>query len=276
MADNIEKTHESLINDSLAKNAARILSIQQVIEQYENQIKLFKELPTTLKKSVLVPIGTKGFLRGQIVHTNEVFHKVGCGYVIKRTAKQAIDYCDRMLVETNSFLTKLQQEESWLTNQLNITSKENPFATKDCIEIVENYDETTELEWRKKHRESVKKWKQDEAKEREILQRETSDKDCFSRLDELEILEELEQFTSDMKQFNFEQGRNVSTESISIPEVVEKDKELEENAKCIDITQSIIGKESEGSESTCCNTKDGCKKTKGMLLMLGKQNFLEF
>lgn len=68
---------------------------------------------------------------------------------------------------------------------------ENAFNfSADKQEIIEEYDEAKEDEWRKNHRENVKKMKQIEAEERKKDKKKV-DKNILDMLDELELIEEL-------------------------------------------------------------------------------------
>lgn len=210
MGENVDilKNHVSHLNENIRSNAARIEQAKQVITQYENQTQIFQEFPKNLKKSVLVPIGSKGFLRGQIVHTNEIFHKIGCGYVVKRSAGQAINFCERMLKETNNFLQKLYDEEKWLNSQMSVT--DNVFGEQ--IEIIEEYKEDEEVEWRKKHRDNIRKMKLEEKNERERL--EVTDNEVFSMLDKLELMEDLDKLEDSVVKSSSDESESSSYENI--------------------------------------------------------------
>lgn len=53
------------------------------------------ELPNEVKHAVMVPLSPVGFMKGEIVHGNEILVLIGEGYFVKRTAKQAREMIDR-------------------------------------------------------------------------------------------------------------------------------------------------------------------------------------
>lgn len=75
-------------------------SLTQLV-QFANEYRVLKEtlttMPLKLKHSIMVPLGSKAFVPGHIVRTNEV--KVGLGgqYFVDRSCAQAVHITDRRI-----------------------------------------------------------------------------------------------------------------------------------------------------------------------------------
>lgn len=77
----------------------------------------------------------------------------------------------------------------YFRNKLELPKNEDVFGTEEGEEIIEDYDETVEQEWRRKHAESVKKQKQQEAVARAETNNE--DEEVGRMLEDYELMEEL-------------------------------------------------------------------------------------
>lgn len=76
---------------------------------------------------------------------------------------------------------------------MELPSTEHAFGGRDSgQEIIEEYDEQKELEWREQHRVRLRENKTKEAVERQQIQNNNSDKDIWALLDQAEMMEELE------------------------------------------------------------------------------------
>lgn len=89
-------------------------------------------------------------------------------------------------IETEAILQDLEKESTFLNNQLNSTNEN--VLSQDCKEIVEEYDEEREKQWKIKHRENLKIHRQKECEESKSL---IAD-DYIEKLDILQLQEEIE------------------------------------------------------------------------------------
>lgn len=45
----------------------------------------------------MVPIGSKALMKGNLVHTNEIFVNLGDRWFVKTSASRALEICNRMI-----------------------------------------------------------------------------------------------------------------------------------------------------------------------------------
>jgi len=60
----------------------------------------------------VVPIGKLAFMRGKLIHTNEILVYLGEGYFVKYSASQAIALCNRRIACIN--ITYILEEKHFL------------------------------------------------------------------------------------------------------------------------------------------------------------------
>lgn len=145
----------------------------------------FNVFADKLKVPALIPIGSRIFFRGNLIHTNEIIAALGADYFAKCSLKQAEVLKQHRISVAESNLNTLQKENEYLKGQLQFKShhEEGP-------EIIEPYNEDDDKAWRDKHRENVRKYKQsNESKE---VSENTTEEELWNRLEELELQEELD------------------------------------------------------------------------------------
>ncbi|KAH9631624.1 hypothetical protein HF086_006616 [Spodoptera exigua] len=239
------------------------------VQFWENYLGNLKNLDFSvfsdkLKVPTLVPIGSRILFRGELIHTNEV------------TA--ALEKLDMYI-----------KEKEYFGNQLSLTRK--TLYDKEGQEIIEYYSEEEDKVWRAKHRENVRKYKQNKNREEETENQIMTDEELWVRLEELELQEELENelsiITSDTQQTppNIDESNptnpNLEQENISKEEkekekkkkfheiIYNEKKDKREETKVpeitskLDILQQVINKQNELEEKLHelknrerCRTKD--------------------
>uniref|UniRef100_A0A182P3I8 Uncharacterized protein n=1 Tax=Anopheles epiroticus TaxID=199890 RepID=A0A182P3I8_9DIPT len=119
----------------------------------------------------------------------------GCGYFSECSVEQAQSIADRRIRLADELLQKYERERTLYSDKLEVPLGSEAFAD-GAREIIEEYDEEAEKRWREEHRQRVRESKQNEAKERAAKKNapaeEMSDKELFAKLEEMELLEELE------------------------------------------------------------------------------------
>lgn len=90
-------------------------------------------------------------------------------------------------------------------NRLEVPSAEQAFGNDECQEIIEEYDEQTELKWRERHKASVREHKSKEALERQQIRTEINDVEIWDKLEHNEMMEELENEMEDLDEDAAEQ-----------------------------------------------------------------------
>lgn len=137
------------------------------------------------RHSVMVPLTSKAFMPGELVHTNEMTVLLGDNWFVETSASHAGEIAKRRLDQCDSLLVKVEEELRLVQGWQEQTNKVSTDSDK-YKDIREEYDEGKEAEWKKHNRENMKKEKLTGSKE------EASDEDMWKRLEELEVREELE------------------------------------------------------------------------------------
>ncbi|XP_058124708.1 unconventional prefoldin RPB5 interactor-like protein [Anopheles ziemanni] len=158
---------------------------QEHLDLKEN-LKMYQKTP---RADILIPMGTKALLPGQLYHTGEVLVSHGGGYFTECTSEQARSIADRRVQLADEMLQKYDRERTLYSDKLEVPFINEAFA-QGGREIIEPYDEQTEERWRAEHRRRVRETKQREAVDRK--KKDQDDRDLFEKLEEMELLEELE------------------------------------------------------------------------------------
>lgn len=160
-------------------------------KKYQKVIEGLQIFPLSVSKSCMVPIGKRAFMKGKLIHTNEIMAYLGEDYFVKYSASQAIELCNRKIKYADEMLKSLEAERN-LFEAREIFLSEHSFNEKDAKNIQEHWTEDELGEWRTHHRQREKEYHQ---KLTNLKKKENADdnvEDLFKRLDELELEEELE------------------------------------------------------------------------------------
>merc|ERR1719397_369468 len=110
----------------------------------------------------MVPLTSKAFMPGTLVHTNEILVLLGDNWFVETSAKNAAAIAQRRVKACDDILDTLQQEvervEGW-KKQAGDLSREK----EECVEITEDFDPEAERRWREKHRQNIKRDKLQQA-----------------------------------------------------------------------------------------------------------------
>ncbi|XP_029726002.1 unconventional prefoldin RPB5 interactor-like protein [Aedes albopictus] len=177
--------HEALINNE--RETDRWNSYRAEHEELKANLKMYGE---QLKVDILIPVGSKALIPGQLYHTGEVMASHGSGYFSDCSIEQANRIIDHRISAANEVLRKYEKERELFMNKVEVPFAEDAFSGK---EIIEEYDEAREEVWRREHRIRSRESKLREADERSMGTVSESDQALMDRLEELELMEELEQ-----------------------------------------------------------------------------------
>lgn len=159
---------------------------------YKNEhVELNKNLKDYQKKlevDVMVPIGTKALMPGKLYHTNEVLISHYQGVFSNVSTDKALEISNHRIKLAETHLKSLDVEKDMYKNQLELPFAQNAFSRNGEMEIIEDYNEEEEIKWREEHKRKLKEYKKEEAKTRNL----EGDTDLFDKLDELEMMEELQ------------------------------------------------------------------------------------
>ncbi|XP_014259648.1 unconventional prefoldin RPB5 interactor-like protein [Cimex lectularius] len=181
--------------EALMKNRKSFDYWSERKNSYEELKKSLKIYLGKLRHQIYAPIGKRAFMKGTVVHTNDVTVAVGDGYFFKVSSASASEICERRLKEIDEMLDKIKKERELLENNLNVPKKLEAFGNEERQEIIEPYDEESEKSWREKHKESVRAHKQKLAELRNKIKESkgNTEEDIMKHLDLLEMQEELEE-----------------------------------------------------------------------------------
>ncbi|XP_055626407.1 unconventional prefoldin RPB5 interactor-like protein [Toxorhynchites rutilus septentrionalis] len=177
--------------DALTVNSQETERWNAYRKEHQNVKEHLSMYQKQLKVQILIPIGSKAFLPGHLYHTGEVMASHGCGYFSDCSTEEANLLIDHRIAVAEKMLQRYDNERELFTSKMEVPYAEEAFGGQ---EIIEKYDEEREKLWREEHRIRTRKHKQQEAEKRLENQNENaSDADIFDRLEELELMEELEQ-----------------------------------------------------------------------------------
>lgn len=159
---------------------------------YKNEhVELNKNLKFYEKKlevDVMVPIGGKALMPGKLYHTNEILVSHYQGVFSNVATDKALEISNHRIQLAETHLKSLEVEKDMYKNQLELPFAQNAFSRNGEKEIIEDYNEEEEIKWREEHKRKLKEYKKEEAKRRNLK----DDTDLFDKLDELEMMEELQ------------------------------------------------------------------------------------
>ena len=213
---------------------------RQMMKHRSDYVKLKTKLETLsdeMEHSVMVPMTSKAFMPGKLVHTNEILVLLGDNWFIETSARRAAEIAGRRLKHCDDILESLEQElelvEGW-RKQAKMFGEEK----QETVEITEDYDEETEKKWNEKHAENVRRERKATAETVD------DDQELWQRLEELEVQEALEK----------EWEENAEEEESDIDESDEDDEESE----CT--TDNIVSSDNDDDEDDLQATKVEAKR----------------
>ncbi|KAL9913942.1 unconventional prefoldin RPB5 interactor [Glossina fuscipes fuscipes] len=182
---------ESVLTEALEKNAEETEKWKNYLEETKVGIENLKKFIKHLDVDVMVPVGTKAFMPGKLIHTNEILVSHYQGYFSKCSTNKAREICELRIENAKEHLKKLEVEAELWQNKLQKPYEDGVLAVGEKRDIIEDYDEQKEEVWRGQHRERIRQAKLKEKIERDSVQK--SDEEVFKMLEEAELMEELEQ-----------------------------------------------------------------------------------
>ncbi|XP_076683787.1 unconventional prefoldin RPB5 interactor [Andrena cerasifolii] len=193
--DEARNFQRALLDEAFLKVIHQNEEQQKVWAAYKNgHLKVAEALSAfqkDLSVSCMVPIGKRAFMKGKLIHTNEVLACLGDGYFAKYSAAGAAALCERRVRRAEEKLKQLNAERDLYETRMTVIDSD---AFEDCAgsEIVEHWNEEQIDEWKTKHRERERKYHQKLAERKQEEKRKIeTEEDLFHRLDQLEIEEEL-------------------------------------------------------------------------------------
>ncbi|KAL2713912.1 unconventional prefoldin RPB5 interactor-like protein isoform X1 [Vespula squamosa] len=194
----IKEYQQILLNQALTQGIQRNEEQFKVWTEYKKRhkkvIEALEKLPLEVTINCMVPIGKRAFMKGKLIHTNEILACLGENYFAKYSAAQAIALCNRRIecMAANEMLKNLEKERNLYEMRQFIPQEFDVFGEKERADLVEHWDEKKLDDWRAEHRQREKEYhkKLSELRKKGKTDIQTEE-DLFERLDELELQEEL-------------------------------------------------------------------------------------
>ncbi|XP_037923483.1 unconventional prefoldin RPB5 interactor-like protein isoform X3 [Hermetia illucens] len=184
---------EEALKEALSRNSDETGRWDKYREEQEICITNLTQFGEDLSVDVMVPIGSKAFMPGQIYHTNEILVSHFQGFFSKCSAKQALEIANHRINMARARLNCLEKEAEMYQNKLEKPYIDGALAGCEEKEIIEEYDEEKENLWRVQHRQNLRREKLKESSEKAQRKEEKAHEDVLKLLDELEMIEELEE-----------------------------------------------------------------------------------
>ncbi|EDW02248.1 GH20003 [Drosophila grimshawi] len=202
---------EDVLRQALDKNAYETDRWQAYKEDIEAAMRNLEMFCKNLTVEVMVPIGRKALMPGELIHTNELLVGHYQSYFSACSAHKATEICQHRLQQANEHLKKLQTEADLWQKKLATPIVEGAVPNAGEVEVVEEYNEEEHNKWLKEHKERLRKEKQEERKEREA--RATDGGDLLKTLEERELMEELGLDPNDLNEQTLSEMLNNKPES---------------------------------------------------------------
>jgi len=194
MTSNNELQDTSLVQklhlEALECNDSLVQKWIQYKKEYEELKTCLEEFPKELSAPIMMPLGSKVFVRAQLCNTNEVFVRYDEVFT-KQTAFEAKAVCERHIKRCDGMIENLRKEKKLLNDNICARQEIINENTDEIKEIIEPYDEEKEIAWKVIHKQKVKEYKQQLLAEKENKMAE----DCKKALDEFEKAGIKKQFT---------------------------------------------------------------------------------
>ena len=235
---------------------------RRMLEHRKEYVKLKTRLETLsddMEHSVMVPMTSKAFMPGKLVHTNEIMVLLGDNWFVQTSAKRASEIAGRRIKACDDILESLEKElelvEGW-RKQAKMFGDEK----SETVEISEDFDEEAEKEWDKRHAENVKKQRQTESNN------DNPDKELWERLEELEVQEALEkewdneeEEEEEVSDIDEEEESECTTDNIVTSD--DDDDEMEEPVKVPKVQRRVswVGAISTSEDSSTATALDPLK-----------------
>ena len=81
----------------IQQNEEHVKTWTQYRDRHKKNIEALETLSSELSQNCVVPLGKRAFIKGKLVHTNEILVCIGDGYFVKYSSQQAIALCNRRI-----------------------------------------------------------------------------------------------------------------------------------------------------------------------------------
>lgn len=202
---------------AISRNETETLKWEKYLEEMRQAESSLRDFQKKLQVECMVPIGTKALMPGYLYHTSEILVGNGSKIFSKCTTFEALKICKHRQKFAEDRLNDLRTEHDLHKNKLELPFMQNAFGNQGQ-EIIEEYDEAKEAEWREKHRKSLAAQKRQERELREKKEVDKTHDEVMNHLDELELMDELESELESMDVYTDDQLRRLISGEIQPPQ----------------------------------------------------------
>lgn len=186
----LQKTY----NDALIENEKSATHWKKYKEDHEALIKNLMFYRDKLSHSIMIPLGTKAFMKGKLRNTNEILISLGDSWFTKQSSSSAVELCIRRIKYCDELLEKLSKEQKLLESGKIFPLENETFGDDRIPEIIEPYNEEAEKEWRLRHREKEHEYRKKLAElKKQAPSKIETEEDLWKHLDALDLQEKLEE-----------------------------------------------------------------------------------
>ncbi|XP_017027659.1 unconventional prefoldin RPB5 interactor-like protein [Drosophila kikkawai] len=186
----MNRQREDILRQAIDKNAYHTERWQAFKSDNESTIRNLDLFSQKLSVDIMVPIGKKALMPGELIHTNELLVGHYEGYFSACSAHKAKEICRHRIKLAEESLKQLETEADLWQNKLKTPLEEGAVPSGDQVEIVEDFNEESHNKWMAEHKERVRQQKQEERLKRQA-EPQKGDNEVLKKLEEREMMEEL-------------------------------------------------------------------------------------
>ena len=110
----VEESHLERLRDNHQRALEETRRKGQVWSKHKEDYTKLKSVLSTLNEKTshktMVPLGSKAYMEGTLVHTNEIMVLLGDNWFVERSTSQASEICDRRISRCDEMMSKLNDE----------------------------------------------------------------------------------------------------------------------------------------------------------------------
>ena len=110
----VEESHLERLRDNHQRALEETRRKGQVWSKHKEDYTKLKSVLSTLNEKTshktMVPLGSKAYMEGTLVHTNEIMVLLGDNWFAERSTSQASEICDRRISRCDEMMSKLNDE----------------------------------------------------------------------------------------------------------------------------------------------------------------------
>ena len=110
----VDESHLQKLRENHQRELVETRRKGQVWSKHKDDYTKLKSVLSTLNEKTshktMVPLGSKAYMEGSLVHTNEIMVLLGDNWFAERSTSQASEICDRRINKCDEMMSKLNDE----------------------------------------------------------------------------------------------------------------------------------------------------------------------